>query len=85
MDYLSILYGFIGGVVFILTFQRFFRLELREPRYLKFYMPNGMRDGYLELPIGMADRMMPMMPSIPFPRSEKEKPKGEAEVRGNYL
>jgi len=83
MDLWTLFYGFLGGVAFVLLFQRFFSIELKSPKYLRFYIPNSMRDGYLELPIGMADRMMPMMPPMPMP---KEKPKGDtAEARGNYL
>ena len=77
--------AFFAGIAFILLFQRFFRIELKEPRYLKFYMPNGMRDGYLELPLGMASNMMPVFPSIP---KMPEKPKAdgpEMKGHGSYL
>jgi len=75
--------SFFGGLAFILLFQRFFTIEVKEPRYLKFFMPNGMRDGYLELPIGMANSMLPVFPPM---AKMPEKPKSEGpEARGNYL
>ncbi len=84
LDYLSLFYGFIGGVAMVLLFQRNFTLVRKNPGYLKFFLPN-MNNGYIELPPEMLDRIMPPTMPIPMPRPKGDKPKDDTFGVNSYL